>query len=176
MNDKTPSQVYSAIAADLKANQMTYNDVAHITGYKTQTIANIMCRKKYMSAKQARIFSDSLGYNADFLLYGKGVLRKEDDIIKAVTSGNSFLSDRDKLMALMEYVRMLSLITRDDILSVIYKKFYRAITSEDSQESYNALMEIQGVLALVAEMKHVHFDKEGNIIRDEDEPYTGEEK
>lgn len=175
MNTKTPEQVYLAIAADLRANAMTYSDAAQLTGYKTQTIANIISgRKDYMSKKQAQRFSNGLGYNEEFLLSGRGVLRKDNDVINAIGERNSFLSDSERLMLLMEYIRILSLMNDDKILKLVYKKFYRSLTTTDYEESKEAILEIQGILEIVAAMNRVHFDDNGEMVFDEECPDADE--
>lgn len=171
MNTKTPEQVYLAIAADLRENAMTYSDAAQLTGYKTQTIANIISgRKDYLSKKQAQRFSNGLGYSEDFLLYGRGVLRQENEMVNAIGERNSFMSDTKRLTLLMGYIKDLALMTNDKALHFVYKKFYRSLTTTDYEESQAAILDIQDVLEVVATTHNVHLEDQDEPLYDEADP------
>lgn len=167
---KTPEQVKKVLAADWVKEGLKYHDIAQITGYKYQTIANLISEKKtYFKAEQAEKF-EPMGYRIEFLMFGTGCLKKEDDIESAVGKvKNSMHDEHDdfKLAFLLSCFKNIADIYDDSLMQVIYKKFLKAITTEDRHTSAECIAEIQKSLAL-AMMTH-------KCVEDTDKP-NGESK
>lgn len=66
--------ICKTVSADLKSRRITQKQVAEMVGTTKQTIANQLSGKKRFSDNMAQKFSDFLGYNPNFLLYGFGPL------------------------------------------------------------------------------------------------------
>jgi len=144
----TPREVLKTLAADWLQNDLSYHDIARITGYKYATIANYMSHKKtYLTPQQAERFRP-LGYNMDFLMFGKGTLRLEEDPGKISANGNDFLPDSYKVTFLMYVLKSIADYTDDPLTQVIQKKVYRAFTTTDKHECAEVLAEIQHVIAM----------------------------
>lgn len=165
----TPEQVMKALAADWRQNAMTYHDIAQITGYKYSTIANFIANKKtYFTLAQASRFK-SMGYNIDFLMYGKGTLRLEDDPGKIAENANEFLPDSYKVTFLMYILKTVADFTDHPLVQVIQKKVYRAFTTKDRDECAEALAEITETIALALATSGIVYDQSGIAYRVETE-------
>ena len=82
---KTPTEVLTDVANDLRKRGLTYANAAEILGYKNkQTVANILSGKKYLVPAQARRFSERFQYDETFLLSGEGSLRPALDRIRSL--------------------------------------------------------------------------------------------
>ena len=144
----TPREVMKTLAADWRQNDMSYHDVAVITGYKYATIASYMSYKNtYFNLSQAEKFRP-MGYSMDFLMYGKGALRPEEAPGKTNASGNDYLPDSYKVTFLMYVLKSLADLTDEPLTRAIQKKVSRAFSTEDRQECAKELAEIQHALAL----------------------------
>lgn len=164
---KTPEQVINALAADWRENGLRYQDITKITGYKYQTIANFISGKKtYFTVDQARRL-EPMGYRMEFLMFGTGCLRKEDDIEDALKGGKNSLTDQKKLGILMSCFKSIGDIYDDPMMQVIYKKFYRAITTDKEAEVAECIMDIRQMISLSAMMHHCTYDENGTLVRAE---------
>lgn len=88
----TPREVIKSLALDFKRRDMNYMDVAKLTGYKAQTIANIISsQQKYFCAKQALRFSDAFGYNKDYLMTGNGQLSDSGQLAEVMSTLSRYI-------------------------------------------------------------------------------------
>lgn len=160
-----------ALAADWLQEDLKYQDVAQITGYKYQTIANFVSGKKtYFSAEQAKRF-EPMGYRMEFLMFGTGCLKKEDDIESAVGKDGNSLPDDFKLSFLMNCFKNIADIYDEPLMQAIYKKFHRAITTEDVHTAAECFAEIQQCIAIAMVTHNCGYDENGVFVRyDEEEP------
>lgn len=162
---KTPEQVIKALAADWLQEGLKYHDIAQITGYKYQTIANFISGKKtYFTAEQAKRF-EPMGYRMEFLMYGTGHLKKENDIESAIGKDKNSLPDDFKLVFLMNCFKSFANIYNDEMMQAVYKKFYRAITTEDMKKSAECFSEIQQCIALAMIMNNCEYNENDEIVR-----------
>lgn len=76
---KSASQICEAIALDLKARGLTHADVAQLTEKAKHTISAQISGKRRFSKEMAMVFSEKLGYNPLFLLYGEGSLHASEE-------------------------------------------------------------------------------------------------
>ena len=174
----TPEQVMKALAADWRQNALTYHDIAQVTGYKYSTIANFIASKKtYFTSSQAARFKP-LRYNMDFLMYGKGTLRLEDDPEKITENANDFLPDSYKVTFLTYILKSIADFTDDPLVQAIQKKVYRAFTTKDRNECAEALSEIQHLISMGLVTNNIITDDSGIAYRAEtkaDDTSKGEE-
>ena len=158
-----PEEVIKTMAADWRRRSMSYYDVAKITGYKYQTIANFMSSKNtFFTSAQALKFQP-LGYNLDFLMFGKGSLYPEDDIASSVENGNNIMPDGYKLIFLLNCVKTLGDIYDDPLIQLVYLKFQKAMTTKDRHECAETLAAIQQLLGLAMVQHGITYDENGNL-------------
>lgn len=162
---KTPEQVIKALASDWLEAGWKYQDIAIMTGYKYQTIANFISGKKtYFTAKQARKL-EPLGYRMEFLMFGQGCLRKDDDVDSLDGNNQAILSDEFKLNFFMQSFQNIAKIYQDTLLMLLYDKFRDAFVSADSHVVAQCFAEIQQYIA-VAMMAHGWtYDENGGMIK-----------
>lgn len=70
----TLKEICAEISADFKRRRITHQQAADKIGTTRQTVANQLSGKKRFSTNMAQKFSEALGYNPDFLLFGTGNL------------------------------------------------------------------------------------------------------
>jgi hypothetical protein len=144
----TPEQVMKALAADWRQKGLTYHDIAQQTGYKYQTIANFIAGKKtFFTSAQALRFKP-MGYNLNFLMFGEGTLRSEDDPASLLRDGNDFLPEGYKVYCLLTALKALGDITGDPLVQDVHRTFFRAFTTPDSRECLEAIDQVRQTLAV----------------------------
>ena len=93
MADKTPVEICEAIALDFKKRKLTHQEVARIIGKTKSSVSNQISGKKPFSKGMAELFADAFDYSIDFLLYGKGDLRRSGYYSSTYTV-SSIVADR----------------------------------------------------------------------------------
>ena len=66
--------ICKAIAVDFKVKGLTHETAASQLGCSKQTVSNQISGKKKFSLKTAQRYTETFGYNLEFLLFGKGEL------------------------------------------------------------------------------------------------------
>lgn len=139
----TLKEICAEVSADFKRRRLTHQQAADKIGTTRQTIANQLSGKKRFSTNMAQKFSNALGYNAEFLLFGTGHLYKPGFA--------AYIPGRGKLPQMLmnpddpivRETRLLS--TMDYILKIINNKIaiecFEAAYREDWEES-NRLADI----------------------------------
>ena len=131
----TPKEVLSAMAADFRMHNLSYTDVANLTGYKMQTVANMIAsRKEYLTIGQAARFAKAFGYNMDFLTSGKGRLN-HDDAAERTDDEKAFNDGSKKLVALMGMLNRYLYIVNDPALLALYHNMLNLINEKDSSKA-----------------------------------------
>lgn len=154
----TPKEVFSAMAADFRKRNLSYEDVAKMTGYKKQTIANfIASRKDFFSRSQASRFAQTFGYNMDFLTSGKGRLSHEDDIIESFNDGKVFSDDSKKLVALLGMLSRYLCIVDDPALLALYRNMLNLINETDGNKAYEYIKNQEKIFDILAKAHGVDF-------------------
>ena len=147
----TPKEVFSAMAADFRKRNLSYEDVANLTGYKKQTIANfIASRKDYLSQGQAARFAQAFEYNMEYLTSGKGRLDREDDIAWSLNEGKGSGSDSRKLVALMDMLSRYLCIVDDPTLLALYRNMLNLINEADVKKAYGYIRNQEKIFDLLA--------------------------
>lgn len=79
LNEKTytPAEVAERVKRDLRARGPLF-EAAQQIGISATALSNHLNGKRYLTAKQARIFHNAFGYSVEFLVSGKGELMAED--------------------------------------------------------------------------------------------------
>lgn len=72
----TLKEICEEVSADFKRRRITHQQAADKIGTTRQTVANQLSGKKRFSTNMAQKFSNALGYNPEFLLFGTGNLYK----------------------------------------------------------------------------------------------------
>ncbi len=146
------------MAADFRKRNLSYTDVANLTGYKMQTVANIIAsRKEYLSIGQAARFVQAFGYNMDFLTSGKGRLNHDEDIIESFNDGKVFSSDSRKLVALMDMLSRYLCIIDDPALLALYRNMLNLINETDGKKAYEYIKNQDKIFELLAKEHGVDF-------------------
>lgn len=154
------------MAADFRRRDLSYADVAELTGYKKQTIANfIASRKDYLSAGQAARFCQALGYNMDFLLYGKGRLNREDDFALPCDGEKVSVDDSRKLVALMGMLSRYLYIVDDPALLALYKNMLNLINETDMGKAYEYIKNQERIFDILAKAHGVDLPEAGEMER-----------
>lgn len=143
----TPKQVIRAIAADWRQKGYSYQDIAGITGYKYQTIANYIANKKTFFTSAQAVKFKPLGYNLDFLMFGEGALCPEDEPANVLKDDNDFLPEGFKVYCLLSALKSLSDITDDPLIQDVHTHYFQAFTTKDRNECMSSIDEIQRILA-----------------------------
>lgn len=133
----TLKEICAEVSADFKRRRITHQQAAEKIGTTRQTVANQLSGKKRFSTNMAQKFSDALGYNAEFLLFGTGNLYKPGFIAYIPGKGElpqMLMNSDDPIM------RETKLLSRMDyILKVINNKVaiecFEAAYREDWEES-----------------------------------------
>lgn len=147
----TPREVISTMAADFRKRNLSYTDVANLTGYKMQTVANMVCsRKDYLTIGQAARYSEAFGYNMEFMTSGKGRLCREDDIAGSLEEGKTFNDDSRKLVALMGMLNRYLYLVDDPALTALYRNMLNLINGNDSGKAYEYLKNQEKIFDMIA--------------------------
>lgn len=147
----TPKEVFTAMAADFRKRNLSYEDVANLTGYKKQTIANfIASRKDYLSQGQAARFAQAFGYNMEYLVSGKGRLNHDDDIIESLDGGKAFGEDSRKLVAVLSMLSRYLYIVDDPALTALYRNMLNLINETDGKKAYEYVKNQEKIFDLLA--------------------------
>lgn len=153
----TPKEVISAMAADFRKRNLSYTDVANLTGYKMQTVANMVCsRKEYLTIGQAARYCAAFGYNMEFLTSGKGRLCPEDDMIDSLEEGEVVNDDSRKLVALMGMLNRYLFIVHDPALMTLYRNMLNLINEKDSSRAYEHIRNQEKLFDMIAAANGVH--------------------
>lgn len=116
----TLKEICAEVSADFKRRRITHQQAAEKIGTTRQTVANQLSGKKRFSTNMAQKFSDGLGYNAEFLLFGTGNLYKPGFVAYIPGKGAlpQMLMNADDPM--MRETKLIS--TMDYILKIINNK------------------------------------------------------
>ena len=154
----TSKEVFSAMAADFRKRNLSYEDVANLTGYKKQTIANLIAsRKDYLSQGQAARFAQAFGYNMEYLLSGKGRLNNDDDAVGSVSNGPSFGDDSRKLVALMGMLYRYLCVVDDPALFALYRNMLDLINEKDGSKACEYIENQEKIFSVLARERGVDF-------------------
>ena len=123
----TAEEICKAIAADFKMRGLTHGAAAEMLGLCKQTVSNQISGKKKFSLKAAQRYADAFGYSIDFLLFGKGELRK---------GGRMTPTGEIKPIATMSEDSVLTLQKR---LNLAHRLF-RVLNNPDALEAFEAAM------------------------------------
>ena len=93
MEVKTPEEVCKAVALDLRARNITHEEAGRRIGKTRNAVSNLLSRKARFSSKAAELFAREFGYDADYLMYGKGTLLLNQDSIVVVKDPDKWSPD-----------------------------------------------------------------------------------
>lgn len=128
----TPTQVIRALAADWRQQKLSYSDVAEMTGYKYQTIANFVSNKKtYFSFAQAQKIARAFGYRIEYLMFGEGVLNQIPDKPISFLNWNQLMSDGLKLEWVMDALKKIATYTNNSRINDLYNLYSQAFTTSE---------------------------------------------
>lgn len=150
------------MAADFRRRNLSYADVAELTGYKKQTIANfISSRKDYLSQGQAARFAQAFGYNMDYLVSGKGRLNNDDDIIESSDGGKDFGEDSKKLVAVLSMLSRYLYIVDAPALTALYRNMLNLINESDMGKAYEYIKNQEKIFDQLAKAKGIEVPEAG---------------
>lgn len=154
------------MAADFRKRNLSYKDVAELTGYKMQTVANIIAsRKDYLTVGQAARFSRAFGYDMDFLTSGKGRLNRDEDIIASAAEGKEFTDDSKKLLAMMSMLSRYLYIVDDPALTALYRNMLNLINEKDDGKAYEYFRNQEKIFELLAKSHGVSFPENAESVK-----------
>lgn len=147
----SPKEVLSAMAADFRKRNLSYAEVADLTGYKMQTIANIIAsRKDYLTLGQATRFSRAFGYNMDFLTSGKGRLSRDDDSLYFSGEERRFNDDSRKLVTLMGMLNRYLYVVDDPALLALYRNMLELINETDRNKAQEYIKKQERIFDMIS--------------------------
>lgn len=147
----SPKEVLSAMAADFRKRNLSYAEVADLTGYKMQTIANIIAsRKDYLTLGQATRFSRAFGYNMDFLTSGKGRLSSDDDSLYFSGEESPFNDDSRKLVTLMGMLNRYLYVVDDPALLALYRNMLDLINEKDRSKAQEYIKKQERIFDMIS--------------------------
>lgn len=139
------------MAADFRKRNLSYAEVADLTGYKMQTIANIIAsRKEYLTLGQATRFSNAFGYNMDFLTSGKGRLNREDDVLYPSGEESPFNDDSRKLVTLMGMLNRYLYVVDDPALLALYRNMLDLINEKDRSKAQEYMKKQERIFDMIS--------------------------
>lgn len=145
----TPREVIKSLALDFKRRELGYADVAGLTGYRAQTIANIISsQKKYLCENQALRFSNAFGYDKKYLMTGEGdLLHKEES---GERQDVAFSEDTKKLSVVMGMLSRYVYIADDPVLLALYDNISKFINEKDRRNAFLYLKEQERIFDRIA--------------------------
>lgn len=107
-NVKSTAEICKAVALDFKQRRITHQDAADAIGKSKAVVSNQISGKKAFSKRQAELFAKAFDYDVNFLLYGKGELRKQtvDDAVLNVNTSSEEI-DKSELVMLVDILESL---------------------------------------------------------------------
>lgn len=139
------------MAADFRKRNLSYAEVADLTGYKMQTIANIIAsRKDYLTLGQATRFSRAFGYNMDFLTSGKGRLSRDDDSLYFSGEERRFNDDSRKLVTLMGMLNRYLYVVDDPALLALYRNMLELINETDRNKAQEYIKKQERIFDMIS--------------------------
>lgn len=124
--NKTPEQICSAIAVDLKSRGLTHQQVADMIGKSKDVVSTQISGKRRFSREMATLFAMALQYNRNFLLYGEGELKDENmvrGLVRVPTVGPEMNIDVSVLSGMVS----------------VAGNLLRVLGDEDALEAWNAM-------------------------------------
>lgn len=102
MEVKSPEEVCKAVALDLRAQGITHEEAGRRIGKTRNAVSNLLSRKARFSSKTADLFAREFGYNRDFLMYGKGTLRTDEENVVGLNGPEKWDPDPLVLVSMMD--------------------------------------------------------------------------
>lgn len=156
----SPKEVLSEMAADFRKRNLSYAEVADLTGYKMQTVANIIAsRKDYLTLGQATRFSRAFGYNMDFLTSGKGRLSNDDDSFCFSGEERRFNDDSRKLVTLMGMLNRYLYVVDDPALLALYRNMLDLINETDRNKVQEYMKKQERIFDMISSMNEAGASK-----------------